>query len=449
MDNAANTPPIKTNVIETGSGATVENIEDLDHDLDHDSKSASYLLKEAQELLSSPENIEDLDHVSKSASYLCKEAQEFLLSLHQLATHSKNIPAIPTIMAIAKEVNAKRLLISLFKHWQSDEEALAASCNAILLAIHSRSILLLSFFVAAGLRLDIGGVVRATINDAFSQFITVDSAVDLCDRLLMYSQGQTHAQRKIFSQICDLIKHPELLSKARSLLNEAGIPLPIIDCDNDDNIPIPGSKQATIRNIDIYKFVEFDARTEAAKRMSLNWTIRKGRDANEQAAIDERRITRLEKSKAEYAKAEAKNGDIFDDLLLWAGRIASYQQFEEQIGESLKKSFDNVQHFIQSKDAIIDKFEKIGDQNNISVDITHFEAAIHQAGIKAFGEEFRTQLWRDNSDYETNGLGSVVADRKEVMDINNPTVEKAAAIFPKLNSYHFILIKKSARARRL
>ena len=60
MDNTANTPPIKTNVIETGSGATVENIKDLDHDLDHDSKSASYLRKEAQELLSSPENIEDL-----------------------------------------------------------------------------------------------------------------------------------------------------------------------------------------------------------------------------------------------------------------------------------------------------------------------------------------------------------------------------------------------------
>lgn len=228
MDNTANTPPIKTNVIETGSGATVENIKDLDHDLDHDSKSASYLRKEAQELLSSPENIEDLDHVSKSASYLCKEAQEFLLSLHQLATHSRSVPAIPTIVAIAKEVNAKRLLISLFKHWQSDEEALAASCNAILLAIHSRSILLLSFFVAAGLRLDIGGVVRATTNDAFSQFITVDSAVDLCDRLFMYSQGQTHAQRKIFSQICDLIKDPELLSKAQSLLNEAGIPLPIV-----------------------------------------------------------------------------------------------------------------------------------------------------------------------------------------------------------------------------
>ena len=139
MDNTAHTPPIKTNVIETGSGATVENIKDLDHDLDHDSKSASYLRKEAQEILSSPENIEDLDHVSKSASYLCKEAQEFLLSLHQLATHSRSVPAIPTIVAIAKEVNAKRLLISLFKHWQSDEEALAASCNAILLAIHSRS----------------------------------------------------------------------------------------------------------------------------------------------------------------------------------------------------------------------------------------------------------------------------------------------------------------------
>lgn len=310
----------------------------------------------------------------------------------------KSLPDNNRVKDLIRTLAREKTLLSILLYLATNISSTGVEVeNLLLLAIQSRSITLVAFFIAAGFKVDVAGKVKSAVGDGgLNGTLFVSNAKDLCTRLSGAAVLEKMNVQKALKDITALIDSSDRVNEAITILNTNKLPhvLAVEPIEYD------------------YKVDKSDAEQRKLARLAR----KKEKDAEQQQKADkkekeaaERRAKRLRDGKSALSKGPS-NWCI--DILNFTDHRLKGDEELERLANIAKSIFSDAEDFAFALPAMIDEIRNRAISDSKDYNDEECNRSLGDIGEKAFGSvKYANAVFKMNKDGRVNELEEEAEER--------------------------------------